>query len=513
MSSSTQLTTNIDSAATARKLNRFFSESIGSCHAYLTLREDFRDQVRQVQQAMNFKRIRCHGIFHDLVGVYHSETSGLANTSADLEQSTAEQATPQYNFQNVDKIYDFFLEQGLQPYVELSFMPEMLASEQQRIFRYQANISPPADHQQWNDMIAAFVTHCIERYGRKEVLSWYFEVWNEPDLKDVFWSGTQADYFSLYEQTAKTIKAIDKELKVGGPSTSKSLWIEEFLSFCAQTNTPVDFISTHHYCADASLETGKDAFDIAWRGLPAMRQDAVATRDKIKDSEFPDAELHFTEWNVSPCHEDTYGKDSEFNAVFLLETLHDMEDCVEMYSYWCISDIFEESGPGLYPFSGKYGLLNIHGIRKPVFHAFHFLHQLYDDILSINGDSQWVSRSNNQFRILSWNYREPVTTNFNGENYILNEQSISKKIGIEQVFGRYKIREFRVGKNQGNAYRAWQEMGSPQYPSDSQQAELHLAAEPVLVEEKIVDIQGSLVLEHQLDACDISFYDITRISD
>lgn len=512
MQSPIQYTVNVDSTANTNKLDRFFTECIGSCHAYLTLREDFRQHLRTVQHAINFKRIRCHGIFHDLVGVYHSATSGLANISTDSSTSGSSRPKPVYNFQNVDKIYDFFVEQGLQPYVELSFMPEALASGQERIFRYQANISPPADPEQWNDLVTAFVKHCIERYGMEVVSEWYFEVWNEPDLHNVFWSGSQRDYFELYEHTAKTIKAIDNNLKVGGPSTSKSLWIEEFLSFCDETGTPVDFVSTHHYCADASLELSDDAFDIAWRGQAAMHHDAIKTKNWIVDSSFPNAELHYTEWNVSPCHEDSYGKDSEFNAVFLLQTLQDMSGNVDVYSYWCISDIFEESGPGLTPFSGKYGLLNIHGVQKPSFHAFHFLSQLYDDVLPSDRKSLWVTRSqDNRFRILSWNYCEPLETNFNGADYNLDEQLVSKEVRIDNVKGRFRVLEYRVGKDHGNAYRAWQKMDQPQYPSAAQLSSLHDAAKPVLVHDKVYECDDSLVLKHQLQASDISFYDIVPI--
>jgi xylan 1,4-beta-xylosidase len=198
----------IDSSTESRVFNRFFQRCIGSCHAYLTLREDFRQQARTVQEDISFRYIRCHGIFHDWVGVCHPLDGKL-----------------HYNFQNVDKIYDFFLSVGLHPYVELSFMPQALASDLEKtVFRYEANISPPAEMARWNDLIRAFVTHLIERYGVDEVRHWYFEVWNEPDLKDLFWSGDQADYFELYRNTVTTIKAIDERLLVGGPSTSKNQW-------------------------------------------------------------------------------------------------------------------------------------------------------------------------------------------------------------------------------------------------------------------------------------------------
>lgn len=482
-----------DTTASGTELNRFFQRCIGSCHAYLTLREDFREHVKTAQQEIGFERIRCHGIFHDWVGVYHSDGE-----------------TPQFNFQNVDKIYDFFLSQGMRPYVELSFMPQALASNEQTIFRYQANISPPRDYKKWNQLIHAFATHCMDRYGKEEVLSWYFEVWNEPDLTGLFWSGTKADYFELYKQTVTTLKNIDTRLKVGGPATARSHWIRDTLDYCATNDVAIDFISTHHYAADAALEVGGDVSDIAWRGQQAMRQDVAKTVEQVRTSATPDIEVHYTEWNVSPCHEDNYGKDSEFTAAFLLQTLKDMDGLVDVYSFWCISDIFEESGPGLQPFSGKYGLINLNGIKKPAFHAYRFLASLYDEALPVTTHSTWITKSpDNHFRILSWNFCEPVETNFNGGNYELDEKTVKQTITLENLRGRFHVKAYKVGKNQGNAYRAWQQMGAPQYPDNAQLTQLKQSSEPDLIVEEHIDCRSELVLTHQLGSCDIVFYDIT----
>ncbi|MGK0281481.1 MAG: xylan 1,4-beta-xylosidase, partial [Patiriisocius sp.] len=150
----------IEATTETTKFDRYFSKCIGSCHAYLTLREDYRQHVRAVQKEIGFRNIRCHGIFHDWVGVCHDGNDGLT-----------------FNFQNVDKIYDFFLEVGLKPYVELGFMPKLLASDLSKFtFRYEANISPPRNFQLWNELVSAFVRHLVQRYGIEEVTEWYFEV-------------------------------------------------------------------------------------------------------------------------------------------------------------------------------------------------------------------------------------------------------------------------------------------------------------------------------------------------
>jgi xylan 1,4-beta-xylosidase len=483
--------------AETRPLDRFFQRCIGSCHAYLTLREDFREHVRMVQKQVGFESLRCHGIFHDLVGIYSEDSNGEAI----------------FNFHNVNKIYDFFLEQGLRPYVELSFMPQALASAGDTIFRYQANISPPKDYQKWANLISVFVRHLVTRYGLEEVKQWHFEVWNEPDLEGIFWSGTQAEYFELYRHTVTAIKGVCDQLLVGGPSTSKNLWIEEMMEFCEVNQLPMDFVSTHHYCADASLEVDADVFNLEYRGQKAMRSDVQITVDKVRASNrFASAEVHYSEWNVSPCHEDRYGKDSEFTAVFLLQTLKDLDGLVDSYSFWCLSDIFEETGPGRSPFSGKYGLVNMQGIKKPVFYAYHFLTRLYDSVLSGAGESSWITHNENgSVRVLSWNFNEPETVDFNGADYRLDEQHRSEALLLKGMDGRYRIKAYRQDREVGNSFRCWQALGEPEYLTHKQIDILKESAEPNLFQDQVVECEGELELTHQLSPCAIVFYDIEKL--
>ena len=476
-------------------LNRYFQECIGSCLAYLTMREDFRKHVNVVQKGIGFNNIRCHGIFHDWVGAY-KEVNG----------------EPVFNFQNVNKIYDFFVESGLKPYVELSFMPKDLASAPDTVFRYKANISPPKDMYKWHQLINAFVSHLIDRYGLEEVRTWYFEVWNEPDLTGIFWSGTQQEYFELYKETATTIKSIDAKLKVGGPSTSKNQWIREFLDYCEGSNLPVDFVSTHHYCADAALEEDADVFELEYRGQKAMVNDVKKTVGFVRESAYPDAEIHYSEWNVSPCHEDRFGKDSEFTAAFMLQTLKDMDGLVDAYSFWCLSDIFEETGPGSHPFSGKYGLLNINGIKKPVYFAYHFLANLFNFVYPSDDESSYITTDGNgNYRVLCWNYTEPSEVDFNGGDYQVPTCEKALSVALQGLTGTYRILGFLVDQESGNSYRNWQKMGAPQYLSKAQELQLEAASEPNVIVDKIIDVQHSTELAVTLNSNAHVFFEVQKL--
>ena len=133
------------------------------------LRDTWRKQLAKCKKELGFRYLRAHGLFHDEMRVYSEDKAG----------------NPVYNFMYIDDVFDFLLSIGVKPFVELSFMPEKLASGKTTIFWWKANVTPPKDHKRWADLVRATVQHWTDRYGEDEVKTWRFEVWNEPDL-DVF---------------------------------------------------------------------------------------------------------------------------------------------------------------------------------------------------------------------------------------------------------------------------------------------------------------------------------------
>ena len=158
--------------------------------------------------------MRAHAILGDDLGVYR-EVDG----------------EPVHDFAGVDRVYDHLRSIGMYPVVELSFMPHDLASDPSKtVFEYAAIVSPPKDWDRWHDLIRDLVAHLADRYGLEELVEhWSFEVWNEANL-EVFWSGTPEEYLRLYDVTAAAVRAVDARLRVGGPSSAASGWVEELLA-------------------------------------------------------------------------------------------------------------------------------------------------------------------------------------------------------------------------------------------------------------------------------------------
>jgi xylan 1,4-beta-xylosidase len=488
----------IDLAGPARPFDRYFQRGVGSCHAYLTLREDFREHVRLAQREIGFGGIRFHGIFTEYVGVVHG------GEEAD--------GGPRLNFQNATKIYEFFVAQGMKPFVELGFMPTRLASGPQTIFDYRGNITPPKDPAQWTRLVRRFVAHLVDHFGLAEVLTWHFEVWNEPDLHDTFWTGTREDYFRLYAETARAVKAVDARLRVGGPATSKTLWVPALLAYCAEHRAPIDFISTHHYAVDADLVLGEPSGPMYYRGPAGLAREVARVRAEIAASPFPDAELHFTEWNCSPAHEDVFGKDTAFTAAFALQSIKEVSGLADSYMWWTVSDIFEESGLSLRPFTGKYGLVNQHGIKKPVFHAFRWLARLHDTELALDHPSLRATRSpRGDVRLLAWNLPEVLETDLSGGEWKTRGATRTDRFLLRGLRGRHRVRVWIVDDTRGNALHAWRALGSPDYPKAAQLATLREATEPVLLRDETLDLDGDFALGLDLAPCALASVEIERV--
>ena len=299
---------NVSYNAVKGKTNRFYREAVGAGRAAEGLRADWQRDLALVHRECGFKYIRFHGLLHDEMGVYAEDKAG----------------NPIYNFQYVDALFDSILNTGMKPFVEFGFMPDKLKSNEKTIFWWKGNISPPKDHDKWSALIEALVKHWTARYGEEEVKQWYFEVWNEPNL-DLFFSGTQADYFKLYERTARAVKSVSPAYRVGGPATAGRGWISETIDFAAKNKVPLDFITTHDYGVKGiGLDENGNQRLFLDTAPEAIIGGVREVRGKIDQSAMPGLPLHYTEWSASYSPRDPV-HDSYVSAAYILSKLKGSE--------------------------------------------------------------------------------------------------------------------------------------------------------------------------------------------
>ncbi|HTL69351.1 MAG TPA: hypothetical protein VL200_16925 [Lacunisphaera sp.] len=484
-----------DVLATAGPLNRMYNFCVGAGRANEGLRADWQRQLRRVHAECGFRYIRFHGLFDDDMGVYQEDRRGR----------------PVYNWQYVDELFDFLTGIGMKPFVELGFMPTALASGTQTIFWYRANVTPPKDYGRWEAFVAAFVRHCTERYGADEVRSWYFEVWNEPNL-DGFWMGNpqqlpwakwapgaMAEYFKLYAATARAVKSVDATYRVGGPATAGEGWIDEMLAFGAARNAPVDFISTHSYATSSGhLDESGHAGTVFSPDRNAITGGVKAVRAKIAHSGLPNLPLHYTEWSASYTPSDPI-HDNFVSAAFILDKIRHIGAAADSMSYWTFTDIFEEAGPRMTPFHGGFGLLNYQDLPKPAYFAYQFLNRLGDTELTCGDPEAFVSRNGrNAVQALFWDFTithpGPAVTD---QEYYVQDNPPKPRPAVELQLsglaaGRYELTARRIGYRVNDVQAAWRDLGSPSQLTRAQVETLRHAASgaPVLVESVEVGADG-----------------------
>jgi xylan 1,4-beta-xylosidase len=509
----------VNANSEGEKFEHFWSKCVGAGRANEGLRAGWLEQLELVQETCGFEYVRFHGLFHD-----------------DMFPIIEVKGKTVYNWQYIDDLFDRMLDLNVRPFIELSFFPKSIAAENSKTqFWWKANITPDDDKfDEWHDLVKTFTQHCVDRYGINEVLTWYFEVWNEPNLTRGFWDGTKSQYFELYKQSVTAVRSVDSRFLVGGPSTSnfvpdaryegevennsgfedaftadnintldwRGVWIEEFLKYCEKEKLPVDFISCHPYPTDFPLDprTGKGK-DLS-RYVQSTVEDIKWLNKIISKSAFPNAELHLTEWNTSPNSRDNM-HDFLPPAAYIVRTNLESIGLTNSLAYWTFTDIFEEKGGAANIFHGGFGLINYQGLVKPSYHGYRMLHQLGDEKLFKN-DYLFVSRNSSNGKVVALAYNYPE------EYYNAVPKSIKKIDKHQEGTSRtvnLSLSDLKPGtqfeieildKDHGNIYDYWEAMGKPEPPTREQIKVMKDFANSLKTEIVSADDKGNLSIEHEL---------------
>jgi xylan 1,4-beta-xylosidase len=472
----------VDAGATTGPVHRPWRPIIGSEHLALLLRgegpggrnvgDELAEAFRIVRRELGAESVRAHAIFHDSLGVYR-EVDGR----------------PVYDFDRADAALERLLETGLRPVVELSFMPRDLALHPDRtVFDYRGIISPPRDMDRWSELVTAFVRHLEERFGRDEVRSWPFEVWNEANLR-VFWAADEAAYFDLYDATARAVKAADPELRVGGPSTAAVGWVDDLLEHAAAADVPVDFVTTHTY------------------GLPPLDLRPITAR-----AGRPELPIYWTEWGISPTHGSPIN-DSVWGAPIVCAGMRSAAGRLDALAYWVASDHFVELGEPERLFHGGFGLLTVGNLRKPRYWALRVLELLGDEEIraDLTGDGggglvdAWATRSNDgRVAIAVWN--GTIDQSKAGGDALL-DRSVLLEV-TEMAPGPVRLRHHRIDAQHSNIARQWD--GGDWPKADGWERLRELDRLEALEPERAVDVgaDGRLVIEFALPMPAVSLIEI-----
>lgn len=489
----------LDASAAKKPVDRFFDLSVGSDYPGTLLREDSLSQLKTAADELGFRYVRFHAVFHDVLGTVKKGPDGAIT----------------YDWTKLDQLYDRLLAMGVKPFVELGFTPEAMKTSDLTIFYWKGNTSHP-QFGPWANLIDAFVRHVRARYGEAEVRSWFFEVWNEPNL-DGFWEkADQKVYFDLFALTSKTIKAIDPALRVGGPSTAGAAWVPEFLAYCKANGAAVDFVTTHTYGVDGGFLDENGVADTKLSPSPdAVIGDVRKVRKEIEASAFPGLPLYFTEWSTSYTPRDLV-HDSYHSAAYILAKLKGVKGIVQGMSYWTFSDLFEEPGPPSKPFEGGFGLMNPQGIRKPAWFAYKYLDALRGSEIPSADSQVLASVDGGKVAVVAWDFQQPVQPVSNRSYFskvLPTKPAPAAALSVTGLKpGLYRLEARRTGFRANDAYTAYLEMGAPKALSADQVAQLNALTtdKPEIARQVRVGSDGVARLDLPMRANDIVLVTLER---
>jgi len=421
---------------------------------------------------------------------------------------------PIYDWTIVDRVLDTYTRVKAKPFVEIGFMPEALSTNPQPYqhhwrpgARYDEIFTgwtyPPKDYGKWAELVRRWVLHSVERYGKSEVLSWYWEVWNEPDIP--YWRGTAEEFNKLYDFTVGAVKSAFPDARVGGPATTgpssprAAAYLRQFLEHCARgknyvtgrAGSPLDFISFHAKGSPRVVEGHVEM------GIAKNLQDVDKGLEVV--AEFPQFDglaIFLTESDPEGCAACS-AKVSPQNAyrngplypcyvaaalsnIVKLAAQHHAN--VEGMLTWAFE--FEDQ-----PWFEGFRTLATNGVDKPVLNVFRMAGHMQGDVVRVESSGAksldavlrsgvrdkpdidaLATRSDRQIAIMVWNYHD--------DDVPALESPITLAIaGLPLGARRVLVRHYRVDSEHSNAFTAWKRLGSPQNPSPEQYAQLEAAGQ------------------------------------
>jgi xylan 1,4-beta-xylosidase len=452
--------------------------------------------------------IRAHHLFTSGDGTAKLKWSSTNVFSLDAA------GKPVYDFTILDQIFDEYKLAGVRPMVELGFMPKDLAyGTMDYEFPYPNTIkgsvqSPPKDYAMWSELCRRVVEHFVQRYGRAEVATWYFEVWNEPDIS--YWQGTPEQYFKLYDYSVAGVRKALPESRVGGPGSTGPgsqraiTFLTNFLNHCANDKNaatgdpiPLDFISFHPKGSPRLVPPGPGETAHIRMGLQnEISAAANGFRTVAASAKFHNLPIILSEADPEGCAACS-AKENPNNAyrngpvypTYTAAAMKALADLAVEYKVNLIGMVtwaFEFEGKQY--FEG-FRTLATNGIDKPVLNVFRMAGHLSGDRVSAISSSEvpaediaksgvraqpdidgFATKSTHEAAVMLWNYHD--------EDLPVPASPVTVTIsGIPATVHKVRLQHYRIDDTHSNAYTVWLAMGSPQGPTPDQYAQLKSAGQ------------------------------------
>ncbi len=409
------------------------------------------------------------------------------------------QGRPAYDWTIVDRIFDTYLQRGVKPYVELGFMPQALSSHPQPyqhawrpgLDNLKAGWAyPPKDYGKWEELVYQWVAHCVARYGRAEVASWYFETWNEANLSQYYWGGTRDEFFRLHDTAVQAVRRALPEARVGGPDMAGTGddFLTAFMANETKAGVQDDFVSFHAkgapVIADGHVRMGIETeLQVADREFGRIAADPVFRTKPVIIGEFDPEGCAACQGAANGYRNGTMYSSYEAAIFPRLRALASQRGVrLDGALTWAFE--FEDQR-----YFAGFRQLASNGIPLPVLNVFRLFAMMGPDELAAHSDHEasldavmsggvrgdadvgvTAARNGDKVTVMVWHYHDDDVA---GPAAHVSLRLDNLPAALK---GHAVVSEYRVDDRHGNAYAAYQAMGSPLAPSQAQYDALTAAA-------------------------------------
>lgn len=405
-------------------------------------------------------------LLHEMADFQYVRFWGLFSRELFLGESEGRRM----NFSRIDRIFDFILENGMKPFIDLEEKPERINQDIHRSVHYEDTDVLFENRDAWERTFARLLTHLCERYGPEEMSAWKFEVGQYRYYKLKL--DNEAFFFEMFENVCRAAKTAVPGAEVGGCIGSEYFSVgqrmEVFLNHWSAREVKPDFFTMVIYGYDTD-PVNQMRYTGQSRNPHAIRDLAERYREMLVWAGFDADRFVISEWNVTVSDRNLLN-DTAFRGAYEVNTVLGMYGkCAGMGAYIASDQLVEHYDSSDVLFGGN-GLVTKDGIPKPAAFAFSFLNQLFPRYIASDGRYIATSNGKNRVRILLHNLQMPNYRYYMGEedslglrnldDYFDAADSTVKEVALtDLVPGKYRIRIQRVNIAAGNVIRAWKEFG------------------------------------------------------
>lgn len=485
-----------------QRLNHPWNQMINGGPLHFFLRQDMRSQILELVRQCGFKYVRISNIFSD---------SRMLKNSAGYSD---------YNFNELDQVLDFFVENNIRPYIQLCNRAYFVYRNLKKVLAYENNFDLIHFINENPQIIDKLVSHLLFRYGRSEVSRWYIEF---EGCGTIYEEEPAQDYFHTFRHVYQCFKTKIPDIRVGGPGFSPNYYnpnMEETLLAWKEFGCLPDFISMYLYLYEAQDPQSFENPRSYSRNKNLMYDEITAMRRRLSELDIPISELHISQWNSSISDRSTIN-DSCQKAACIMHNMLGCGNLADVFGYTTASDILSELYDTKQALFGGGGLLSPGGIRKPAYYAYYFLNKLENTLLFKNENMIITSGSDGHIVICSHNYKhynfkyyftdEDKIFPEHQEQYYENHRALELSVSLLGLDdGIYSKKSETVNHIYGNVQYYWEQMDYEANLTQEEQNYLKSISQPQITIEKTRVENRTLQLKIRLEPQEIRCIHIRR---